>query len=234
MDHFNAFRPKHDLEEFSLSRQELFDNPTARVPICLVLDCSGSMWGEPISELNKGIQLFMKAIRQDDIAAHSAEIAVVSFGDEEPKCELNFTSIGNQAIPFLTASGRTPMGAAVKMGLDMLEKRKKMYSTTGVDYYQPWLVLMTDGAPTDDITLAAERSSELANAKKLTVFPIGVGSAADLQTLAKFSPRRTPVRLKGLNFSAFFEWLSKSVIAVSQSTIGESVKLPEAKGWGEL
>ena len=45
-----------------------------------------------------------------------------------------------------------------------------------------------------------------------------------MQTLAKFSPRK-PLRLKGLNFEGFFEWLSKSIQAVSQSTVGDEVKL---------
>ncbi|SFJ42884.1 vWA domain-containing protein [Thermoflavimicrobium dichotomicum] len=222
------------MDDLFLQHKELIENPTARVPICLVLDRSGSMSGEPIAELNKGVQLFIQSIRRDDIAAAAAEIAIVSFGDEAPRKELDFGSIERQKVPYLTASGLTPMGAAVNMALDMLELRKKMYQQTGVDYYQPWMVLMTDGAPTDDITQAAERSTQLALARKLTVFPIGIGPHADLSALKQFSPRRDPARLKGLNFSLFFEWLSKSVSAVSQSTPGERIPLPKTGGWDEL
>ncbi len=42
------------------------------------------------------------------------------------------------------------MGAGVEQALNILEKRKAEYSSKGVDYYQPWMVLMTDGYPTDD------------------------------------------------------------------------------------
>ena len=35
--------------------EDLVNNPTARVPVCLCLDVSGSMSGEKISELNQGI-----------------------------------------------------------------------------------------------------------------------------------------------------------------------------------
>ena len=37
-----------------LRRKDLVENPTARVPVCLCLDVSGSMSGDPINELNCG------------------------------------------------------------------------------------------------------------------------------------------------------------------------------------
>ena len=45
-------------ERYVLRQEDLVENPTARVPICLVLDVSGSMDGEPIRELNEGVELF--------------------------------------------------------------------------------------------------------------------------------------------------------------------------------
>ena len=74
------------------------------------------------------------------------------------------------------------------------------------------------------------------NAKKLTVFPIGIGREADMNALAKFSPKRPPLRLQGLKFKEFFQWLSKSVSKTSQSIPGESIKLDVEgiQGWGEL
>ena len=41
-----------------LRREDLINNPTARVPVCLCLDVSGSMNGAPIKELNDGVRLF--------------------------------------------------------------------------------------------------------------------------------------------------------------------------------
>jgi uncharacterized protein YegL len=98
------------------------------------------------------------------------------------------------------------------------------------------MILMTDGAPTDDITEASRRTSEMINAKKLTIFPIGIGEHANMETLQSFSPQRKPLRLKGLNFQAFFEWLSKSVSVTSQSIPGEKVELDisNIKDWATL
>ena len=219
--------------------EDLVNNPTARVPVCLCLDTSGSMGGMPIDELNEGVRLFYEAIREDETALYSAEVSIVTFGGDA-QCIADFASLEVQPnAPMLTANGMTPMGEAVNMGLDLLVQRKDEYKDRGVDYYQPWLVLMTDGSPNGDsseLSRAINRTVDLVNQKKLTVFPIGIGSDADMDVLAQFSPKRPPLKLQGLKFREFFAWLSKSVSKTSQSTPGESVKLDVEgiKGWGEL
>ncbi len=223
--------------------EDLINNPTARVPVCLCLDTSGSMDGQPINELNEGVRLFYEAIREDETALYSAEICIVTFGGDA-QCMADFASLQLQPdAPTLSANGLTPMGEAVNMGLDLLDRRKQEYKDRGVDYYQPWLVLMTDGAPNGDsgeLSRAISRTVDLVNQKKLTVFPIGIGAEADMDILAQFSPKRPPLKLRGLKFREFFAWLSKSVSKTSQSTPGESVKLDTESifdvvgGWSTL
>ena len=133
-----------------------------------------------------------------------------------------------QRIDAIDATGGTALGEGVNLALDTLEKRKSVYSGAGVLYYQPWLVLMTDGQPNGsavELERAIQRVTDLVAQKKLTVFPIGIGADADMDVLAKFSPSRPPLRLRGLSFKEFFEWLSKSVSRVSRSTPGDTVKL---------
>lgn len=223
-----------------LRLEDLVNNPTARVPVCLCLDTSGSMDGKPIRELNKGVELFYDTIKNDETALYAAEIAIVTFGGYNAECIEDFASLEVQPYaPELYASGKTPMGEAVNMALDLLERRKNEYKDKGVDYYQPWLVIMTDGEPNGDVyelRRAIERTVDLVERRKLTVFPIGIGRGADMDVLARFSPKRSPLRLQGVKFSEFFEWLSKSVSRTSQSTPGESIKLDidGIKGWGIL
>lgn len=219
--------------------EDLVNNPAARVPVCLCLDVSGSMYGSAINELNQGVQLFYDAIKDDEVALYSAEVCIVTFGGKAT-CLEDFASLELQPTPpHLSANGETPMGEAVNMALDLLEQRKNEYKDKGVDYYQPWLVLMTDGEPNGDsreLERSIQRTSELVKSKKLTVFPIGIGPRADMSILSKYSPTRSPLKLQGLKFKEFFSWLSKSVSKTSQSTPGESVKLDVdgIKGWGEL
>lgn len=222
-----------------LELEDLVDNPTPRVPVSLCLDCSGSMSGAPINELNDGVATFYEAIYSDEIARYSAEVSIVTFGPAQ--LETNFQTLDqNNRPPRLAASGNTPMGEAVKISLDSLENRKEEYRRNGVDYYQPWLVLMTDGAPYGGseavLNEQIARVQRMVESKKLTVFPIGIGPEADMNVLARFSPGRSPLKLKGLNFKEFFTWLSKSVSTVSQSTPGDKIKLDMEglKGWAEL
>ncbi|PPS32260.1 VWA domain-containing protein [Pseudomonas amygdali] len=222
-------------ENYLLSQEDLVDNPTARVPICLVLDVSGSMAGEPIRELQAGVKMFYEAVLEDEVAQYAAEISIVTFGSEA-KRTVEFMAIGRQDVPALVADGTTAMGQGVNLALDLLEARKADYQRAGVDYFQPWMVIMTDGEPTDDISVASDRIRVLCESKKLTVFPIAIGTAANVETLGMLSPGRPPLRLKGLNFREFFLWLSRSVSRASQSTPGETVTLDKAgiDAWGQL
>lgn len=250
--------------------QELVDNPTTRVPICLCLDTSGSMGtveggeytrtGETvfkdgktynlvtgdvvtrISKMEKGIDRFFEAIKEDDIALYAADISIVTF-DSTAKCMMDFMGLSSvENVPTLKTNGDTVLGEGVNLALDLLEKRKQAYKDTGVDYYQPWLVLMTDGEPNgsaEELERAIARTVSMVNEKKLTVFPIGIGKEADMETLNRFSPGRVALRLQGLKFKEFFAWLSKSVSKTSQSTPGDTVKLDLQGilgdgGWGEL
>lgn len=224
------------MNELAINETDLFENPTPRVPIVLCLDTSWSMSGLPIEKLAEGVNLFYRSISEDEFARRSAEICVVTFGNGGVQRAAEFAPVERPPNLTFSADGTTPMGEAVSVALDNLEDRKQKYKARGVDYFQPWLVLMTDGAPTDNTDEAVEHINTLLEQKRLSVFPIGVGQQADMEVLAKFSPGRDPLRLRGLEFRNFFEWLGKSVQKVSGSTPGERVPLDieGIKGWAEV
>lgn len=223
--------------DMRIRTEDLLHNPTNRVPIVLCLDVSGSMAGAPINELNNGVKLFFDVLHADTIATASAEIAIVSFNDQ-PNLVLDFQGLAriNQP-PMLTPSGSTDLGGGIDLALSLLDARKREYQNTGVDYFQPWLILMTDGAPTTTThQQMSTRVCQLEGEGRLVVFPIGIGIGADMVVLGLFSRKRQPLRLQGLNFKQFFEWLSKSVVRVSQSRPGEKIQLDMEgiKGWAEI
>jgi uncharacterized protein YegL len=218
-----------DKDLMFLRQEDLVNNPTTRLPVCLCLDVSGSMAGKPIEDLKKGVENFLTAIKMDEVARYSVELAIVTF-DSKADVALDFISIDRQTIPELQARGLTSMGEGVNLALDILEKRKAEYSSKGVDYYQPWMVLMTDGYPTDDTTSAINRVQKLGENKKLTVFPVAMGEDADINTLKKFSTLKNNMVLKVSSpsyFREFFEWLSQSALIASQSVPGDKPTLPQ-------
>lgn len=55
-------------DELFLRQEELVENPTARLPVCLVLDTSASMTGAPINELQEGVNTFFTELLGDEVA----------------------------------------------------------------------------------------------------------------------------------------------------------------------
>jgi uncharacterized protein YegL len=90
------------------------DNPEPRCPCLLLLDTSGSMQGQPISELNAGLIQFKDELVSDSLAAKRVEIAIVTFGPVNTVTE--FQTADEFYPPTLTTTGDTPMGAAIEQG----------------------------------------------------------------------------------------------------------------------
>lgn len=204
---------------------DLVDNPTPRCACMLVLDISHSMTGAKIAELNEGVRQFLDEVKKDDFARYSVELGVITFGGKVIR-KIPFGPLDSLQWEDLEAVGMTPMGEAINTAIDDLDARKKDYKKEGMTYYQPWLVVMTDGAPTDSYSSAAKRLKKMAEEKKIVVFGIGIGDECDMEVLTAFCPdNRPPAKLDGFKFKEFFAWLSQSMSRVSQSTPGVEVEL---------
>lgn len=219
------------------------DNPDPRVACALLLDTSYSMHGERIDQLNAGYRAFCDSINEDPLARKRTEVAVVTFGgtvDVVPFRE------GRDLAPItFAASGATPLGEALDTGLDLLLARKSEYKEAGLEYFRPWLFVITDGQATDERRFAEAglRVRRAEAAKEVTVFAVGAGEA-DLAALSTMSAVREPLALDGVKFYELFTWLSRSMSVVAQSsafgasdegvTAGEAteqVPLPSPAGW---
>lgn len=218
---------------FNVSTAEFADNPDPRVPCVLLLDISHSMSGQPIAELNAGLQQYRDELIQDNLASRRVEIAIFTFGGNV-SLERDFVTARLFDPPTLHANGHTPMAEAVVRGVKHLEDRKATYQANGVGYYRPWIFLITDGEPTDDAEawrLACEAVRRGEEKKKFTFFAVGTGDA-NFNKLREVSPMRPPLQLKGIAFRELFRWLSNSQTRVSQSQVGTHVALPAATGDG--
>lgn len=205
-------------------------NPEPRCPCILLLDTSGSMAGASIDALNAGIRAFQEELQKDSLAVKRVEVCIVTFGPV--KKVVDFVGASSFVAPRLEADGATPMGEAIGVALDALATRKAAYKENGISYYRPWVFLITDGAPTDDVSAAAQRVKDAEKQKAVAFFAVGV-EGADLASLARLSVR-APVKLQGLAFRELFAWLSSSLQRVSQSQVGQEVALPSPAGWASV
>lgn len=217
-----------------VGQPEFVENPENRCPVILLVDTSSSMSGAPINALNLGLETFKEAVFQDEQAALRVDVAIVTFGPV--RLVQDFVTIDQFQVPVLEANGLTPMGEAIDYALDLLESRKATYRNNGVQYYRPWIFLITDGAPNRDSPWqqAAQRLKTAEAQRKLSFFAVGV-QGADMNTLQQIAPpERPPLMLNGLDFRSMFLWLSDSMVRVSSSTVGgEMVALPPV-GWGQI
>lgn len=225
-----------------LEHVEFATNPEPRCPVILLLDTSASMSGQPIAELNEGLHVMEDALKTDTLASLRVEIAVITFGETVQALDVigNGSPIGfdaSQAFvtvehfvpPTLHASGLTPMGEALRRGLALLQERKHIYNQNSLDYFRPWMFLITDGAPNDEWQSAVALVKQEEARQGVALYTVGV-AGADMGTLSQFSEQRQPLKLRGLAFRELFQWLSKSLSSVSRSRPGEQVPLPEV-GW---
>lgn len=242
----------------------MYDNPTPRCPVVLLIDRSHSM-NEVIAgagaktgytyfkdgqecvevvggttrmdELNKGLYKFFQMIAKDEIAKYSVEVKIISFGDtvKHESDFVSFLNITSYKPDTIIPGGETAMGAGLHNALQILQNRKSFYKSQGLSYYQPWLVLMTDGKPTDNWQKSASEAKKLAEQNKLNFFGVGIGQKFDYDCLAQILPaKRPPLELNETKFEEFFVWLSNSLGQVSRSLEHEHIALPSVNGWASL
>jgi uncharacterized protein YegL len=199
----------------------------AKCCLILALDVSGSMSepqsNPPINSLNQGIKILYDEVKEDDVASQRLEIGIVTFDSKvnvvmEPKNVYEFNS-----MPHLSTGSTTALVDGAREAIRMARAAKKYYKDTNQDYYRPWIILITDGGPDENqdvLGLASEVKFGMDN-KDFHFFAVGV-EGANMQVLEQIShpTKMRPRALQGLKFKEFFEWLSKSMGTITNSTPG--------------
>lgn len=208
-------------------------NPDKPQAACvLLLDTSRSMRGAPLRALQEGLAAYREHIRGDPDASLIVETCVVTFSDEA-KVLHPFSSV--ESLPAelpLTAGGWTSLGAGLELAMQQIEERKAFYKEEGVDYYRPFLVVITDGSPTDlkgeaRFAEMAAKVQQGARDRKYVPLFFGTGNANFDKLKALAGEGAVVAGIDGARFGEFFQWLSKSVSGLKDSKPGDKVVLQD-------
>ena len=213
-------------------------NKDQKCPVVLLLDTSGSMTGQPIDELNKALIQIKEDILNDTILSNRLELGIVAF-DDDARVERPIDLISPDTdLPILNIGGVTNLVAGMNKAIELVTDRKNFYKSNGEQYYRPFIVLFTDGAPTntpEEIEQLDQTIQKLSDEKRFIFLPFGV-DGADMQLLAKLAAQSADERLKNIGtafamkdvskFTEVFQFVSASISGIMEKGGTQAVQLP--------
>jgi len=187
-----------------------------RLPVYLLLDCSGSMSGQPIEAVRQGVKALLSELRGDPTALETAYLSVITFESTAHQvCPLTELALFKE--PKIDAGGGTSLGAALKLLEQCMDKEVRKSTADQKGDWKPLVFLMTDGNPTDSWEAAADRIKQK---KPGNIIACAAGSGADEFLLKRIT--EIVVKLDNLqpdSLKAFFKWVSSSIKTTSQSVV---------------
>ncbi|MEY8722636.1 VWA domain-containing protein [Bacteroides stercorirosoris] len=183
-----------------------------RLPVYLLLDTSGSMYGEPIEAVKNGVQVLISTLRQDPYALETAYLSIITF-DSSAKQIMPLTELASFQQPNIDATGCTALGEALALLATRVDSEVTKTTAEVKGDWKPLVFIMTDGEPTDDLNKGLV---EFKKRKFGMVVACAAGQGANTDTLKKIT--ECVVQLDtadSTTIKSFFKWVSASVSAGS-------------------
>jgi len=198
-----------------------------RLPVYLLLDCSGSMYGEPIEAVKNGVQVLVSTLRQDPYALETAYLSIITF-DSSAQQVSPLTELAAFQQPNIQASGCTALGEALALLSQKADQEVTKTTPEQKGDWKPLVFIMTDGEPTDDLIKVL---AEFKKRKWGMVVACAAGSGANTDTLKKITECVVSLdTADSATIKAFFKWVSASVSSGSmkvEATGAEATTLSE-------
>lgn len=205
-----------------------------RLPIYLVLDTSGSMYGPGIAALNQGQIDFKNELLNNTEASDAVHVGVITFDSHADFLTQGLVTL-EEFKPFtFSAEGSTNLAEAFEVLNNSIETDFKR-PVTGVQLgdWRALAFVFTDGSPTsdngyDDESWKRPRELLIEKVQKglLDVIIVGIGDVDEAKTdeicSSSIKNEKVPVFKKKLlgkdgDYNSFFDFVIKQTIQASQS-----------------
>lgn len=181
-----------------------------RLPVYLLIDCSGSMRGERIEAVKQGIRSLVDELKSDPQALETACLSVITFSSNA-KQEEKLTELMLFKEPELKAEGATMFGRALQLLIDCINTEVRKSTETQKGDWKPLVFILTDGSPSDipDFKRCAEILKKMAVAN---IVACAAGADAKTEYLKMITDNVIMMNsLSAGDMAKFFAWVSSSV-----------------------
>ncbi|MEG6521996.1 vWA domain-containing protein [Desulfotomaculum sp. 1211_IL3151] len=186
------------------------EGASRRLPVYLLLDRSGSMFGEPIESVKQGVKYMISELKKEPQAIETAFISVITFASDARQ-DIPLTELTSFKEPLLEANGTTALGEALSILNQCLETEVRKSTPTQKGDYKPLVFIMTDGEPTDNWENIAQEIKKKAG-KLANIVAVGCGPHVNKDTLKKITEIvLIMTSYQPDDFRQFFRWVSQSV-----------------------
>ena len=185
-----------------------------RLPVYLLLDTSGSMYGEPIEAVKNGVQTLISTLRSDPYALETAYISIITFNSTAQQIT-PLTELAAFQQPSIDASGCTVLGGALSLLAQKVDSEVTKTTAEQKGDWRPLVFIMTDGAPTDDLNKGL---ADFKQRKFGMVVACAAGQGASTDTLKQITENVVQLdTADSATIKAFFKWVTASISTSSKS-----------------
>lgn len=206
-----------------------FKVKTKHLPVLLLLDVSGSMYGDKIETLYDATVDMINAFSDSRTREVEIKVAIITFG-KEVCLHTPFTPAGelrNKGLSLFNASGMTPLGTALRMVKEMIEDK----TVLPPPIYKPAVVLVSDGEPNDSWEGPLKSFISEGRSMKCQRFAVGIGKEAKMGMLQKFADTKDNLFYaeQATEIAKAFQFISNSVSQRSRSTNPDQIPIGKSQ-----
>lgn len=224
-----------------MMRVESGQSRNPRLPVYFVIDCSGTMHGEKIASVRRGVAAICETLKRDPRSAATVYISAIWFNDSADRTPL--MPIGMFALPDaerMQVLGKTALGKGLRV-LNQALDTDLIRGERGPDGrevragdYRPMIFVMTDGQPSDPNGWPGEAALLRSRTmfRPLHVIGLAIGEDADVEVIGRMADvvLKTQDELTR-SLGDYFNWVSESVLLAREHVTqhhlrNEALRLP--------